>query len=214
MWGMNWHRPSDSLIGLTIDGTLFALDRSTGRPTAAPFALPCSPAKGNPSNAPPQLIVSLGNAQTDAAFGKLPDGRSVFQSITDVIFGGGFCVSNYFASDPHTGGLYVAATAHDSLDGTSDGVSEDGALYLLHLERSSQGGGGRQELAEPPPFTFTLSSSALFPGGTGSTPTTSADAAKVYLSDDQHNVICMDAQLKRLWSLNVGEQVLLSLLLP
>ena len=60
MWGMNYHRPSDSVVGLSIDGTLFALDRTTGAPTAAPLQLPCSPAKGNDTVRPPAWAVRGG----------------------------------------------------------------------------------------------------------------------------------------------------------
>ena len=46
----------------------------------------------------------------------------------NIIFGGGACVSNYFAIDPNNGRIYIAATAADEHDGTIDGFSEDGAL--------------------------------------------------------------------------------------
>ena len=87
----------------------------------------------------------MGDAQTDAAFGKLDNGRSVFSTIVDVVFGGGFCVSNFFSVDPNTGLVHVAATAADALDGAEDGVSEHGALYLLDIVPSNRTGRGPRE---------------------------------------------------------------------
>jgi outer membrane protein assembly factor BamB len=43
-WGLNYHAPADALVGLTIDGTVFVMDRKTGRTMAEPLSLPCSPA--------------------------------------------------------------------------------------------------------------------------------------------------------------------------
>lgn len=218
MWGMNYHRPSDSVVGLSIDGTLFALDRTTGAPTAAPLQLPCSPAKGNDTVRPPAWAVRLGDAQTDAAFGKLDNGRSVFSTIVDVVFGGGFCVSNFFSVDPNTGLVHVAATAADALDGAEDGVSEHGALYLLDIVPSNRTGRGprepgpgeeeEEEGGQPGhPSTIRLLDSFLFPGGTGSTPTMNADSTRMFVSDDNHNVIALTPHLDLLWSVNVGDQV-------
>jgi len=119
---------TDSLVGLTIEGSIFSLDRKTGVVNSPMFSLPCSPAKPNPEGKPPQWAINLGNSQTDKAFGKLKNGKSIFEVIMNIIFGGGACVSNYFAIDPNNGRIYIAATAADEHDGTIDGFSEDGAL--------------------------------------------------------------------------------------
>lgn len=202
MWGMNWHRPSDNVIGLSIDGQVGAFDRKTGKMSTPWFALPCDPAKGNSTVMPPKWAVNLGDRETDKAFGKLNDGTSVFSTIINVIFGGGFCVSNYFAVDPNTGKLYIAATAADADDGEIDGLSEDGALYQLELLPAH----GEY------PLHFRVINSAKFPGGTGSTPTISADSKRLLVSDDNHNVLCLDAtDLSTLWAVNVGDQVAASI---
>jgi hypothetical protein len=169
---------------------------------------------------PPHPQVRLGDAQTDAAFGKLDNGRSVFSTIVDVVFGGGFCVSNFFSVDPNTGLVHVAATAADALDGAEDGVSEHGALYLLDIVPSNRTGRGprepgpegeeekEEEGGQPGhPSTIRLLDSFLFPGGTGSTPTMNADSTRMFVSDDNHNVIALTPHLDLLWSVNVGDQV-------
>jgi hypothetical protein len=82
-------------------------------------------------------------------------------------------------------------------------MSEDGALYLLDLDESKLGKYN---------YEFRLLKSHKFPGGTGSTPTISADSQRMYLSDDNHNVIALRADdLTLLWSINVGEQVAASI---
>jgi len=58
----------------------------------------------------------------------MSNGDSFFETIMNVIYGGGACVSNYFAVDPNTNKIYIAATASDAEDGHIDGKSSDGAL--------------------------------------------------------------------------------------
>jgi DNA-binding beta-propeller fold protein YncE len=145
----------------------------------------------------------MGNEQTDKAFGKFPSGKSVFQTILDVIFGGGFCVSNYFAIDPNTGQIYVAATADDAQDGKIDGKSDDGALYRLELTP------GVEDSAL---WSLAIKKHAVFPGGTGSTPTVDTNSQRVLISDDNHNVLALDPmELSTLWSVSVGAQVAASI---
>jgi len=50
--------------------------------------------------------------------------------------------------------------------------------------------------------------STTFTGGTGSTPSVSADATRIYVSDADNNVICIDADtLETLWKVSLPENV-------
>jgi outer membrane protein assembly factor BamB len=196
MWGMSWHRPSDSVVGLSIHGELFALDRRTGRATAAPFLLPCDPAKPSGDAAPPRAVIAMGNAMTDRSFGKFLDGTSVFERIIETVFGGGSCVSNFYAIDPASGRLFVAAAARDAEDGELDGFAANGALYRLEL---SQG-------------RFAVTGSALFPGGTGATPTLTPDGKRVVVSDENNHVLALDTDTMQVaWKVDVGAQIAASI---
>jgi outer membrane protein assembly factor BamB len=200
MWGLNYHAATDSLLGLSLAGDMFGLDRTTGELTVAPFHLPCSPAMSSEAARPPSWVVWLGDRETDRAFGKLPNGKSVFSAIVDVIFGGGGCVSNFFAVDPLSGLVLVAATAPDTHDGTEDGLASDGALYSLSLAPTPPRDSLRAQL--------TIDNVRYFSGGTGSTPTVSADGRRVYVSDDAHHVLALSLpDLELLWQVDVGEQV-------
>jgi outer membrane protein assembly factor BamB len=142
----------------------------------------------------------MADSETDAAFGRPEDGLGLFTQIFDVIFGNGVNVANFYAIDPNSGSLYIAATAADEQDGLADGVSHNGALYRLELHGEQT---GRYELRIADAFTFE--------GGTGSTPTVSADGAVVAVSDDNGNVILLDRRLHERWRINVGSQVAASI---
>lgn len=196
MWGVSWHRPSDSVVGLSIHGELFALDRRTGRATAAPFLLPCDPAKPSGDAAPHRAVIAMGNEMTDRAFGKLADDSSVFERIIETVFGGGSCVSNFYAVDPASGRLFVAAAARDAEDGELDGFAANGALYRLELAE------GR----------FAVTGSALFPGGTGATPTLTPDGKRVVVSDENNHVLALDTDTMQVaWKVDVGSQIAASI---
>lgn len=193
-FGMNYHPQTDSVIGVTLDGHVFAMDRQTGESRNALFRLPG--ASTPPSDErPADWILNIGDKATDEAFGKLADGRSFFTTIVDVIFGGSGQVTNYFGIDPNTGKIYIAATAPDEEDGQRDQISEYGALYLLDLKKTGD------------TYAFEIENYATFYGGTGSTPTISADSSRVLVSDSENNIIALDAQLNELWRLDVGEQL-------
>jgi outer membrane protein assembly factor BamB len=199
VWGMNYHPQTDSVFAVTMDGQVYAQDRRTGAPILQqPFRLPGAPAKIQPR--PPAWVRRLADAETDRAFGPRADGDGLFTLIYDVIFGSGVQVANFYAIDSNTGRLYIAATAADEQDGTADGVSQNGALYRLDLSGDKPGHYGLRVAA-----TYT------FDGGTGSTPTVSTDGTKVVVSDDNGNVIALDADLQELWRLNVGSQVAASI---
>ena len=197
-YGFNYHPPTDSLVAVTIDGKLLAFDRVGGQSIAPIAQLPGAPAFSQ-LPAMPQLIIDASDALTDSIFGQTPDGLSFFSLIREVIFGGGSLVTNYFGIDPNSGRIYVAGTADDRADGTTDGVSELGALYVLDLVDDGNGG-----------FEFSVLGSTTFIGGTGSTPTISEDGNRVYVSDNLGNVITLDSDLNEIWRLDVGEPIVAS----
>lgn len=194
-FGANYHPQSDSIVALMMDGAIVAFDRTTGAPIAPIGQIPGSPAADD-GGFPPAFIIEASNALTDEVFGKMPNGESIYERMINVIFGGGSIISNYFAIDPNTGVIYVAATAEDGADETVDGISELGALYSFQLRDDGSGS-----------FEFELLNMATFQGGTGSTPTVSEDGSKVVVSDNQGNVITLDSELNELWRLNLGANV-------
>ncbi len=198
-FGFNYHPQTDSVVGLTLDGKIFAFDRATGDKRAANGQIPGAPA-ASVEIAFPQNVIDESNALTDMVFGQTPSGLSFWSLIIDVIFGGGSLVTNYFAIDPNTGLMYVAATAEDADDGTADGQSELGAIYSLDLFDDGMGG-----------LEFQLLDSATFDGGTGSTPSVSEDGQRVFVSDNLGNVIALDSELNELWRLDVGEPLAASI---
>ena len=185
-FGFNYHPQTDSLVALMMGGQILAFDRATGD-LLGRAQIPGSPAVSEP-NGLPESVIDAADALTDQVFGQTPSGLSFFSVIVDVIFGGGSVVTNYFAIDPNSGRIYVAATDQDEADGTEDGRSELGALYALALTEDGSGG-----------LEFGFFGSVSFTGGTGSTPTVSEDGRRVFVSDNLGNVIALDDQLEEIW---------------
>ena len=194
-FGFNYHPRTDSVVGVTIAGLIFAFDRKTGDMIAPLGQVPGAPAISNDIDLP-DFVVNASNALTDEVFGKTPSGASFYETIVDVIFGGGSVVTNYFAIDQNTSRIYVAATAPDEDDGAMDGVSELGAIYAMDLVDDGNGG-----------LEFEVQRSAQFDGGTGSTPSVSEDGQRIYVSDNVGNVIAYDSELRELWRFDVGSPI-------
>jgi hypothetical protein len=192
-FGFNYHPRTDSVVGLTIGGAIFAFDRATGDPIAPVGQVPGAPATSVEIDLPP-FVIEQSDALTDEVFGKTPSGLSLFSTIIDVIFGGGSIVTNYFAIDPNTSVIYVAATADDAADGQEDGRSDLGALYAIDLVGDGNGG-----------LEFQVQNVATFDGGTGSTPSVSEDGSRIYVSDNTGNVIALDSGLEERWRFDVGD---------
>lgn len=193
-WGLNYHPQTDSVIGITSDGFVFAMDRKSGANRNVLLQLPGT--KTPPSEErPPKWILKAGDKATDDAFGKLPNGKSIFTTLIDAIFGGGGEITNYFGIDPNNGNIYIAATAPDEEDGEKDNLSKYGAIYQLTLTESAGN------------FSLEIKNYQAFEGGTGSTPSISADGSRIIVSDNSNNVIAFDADLNEIWRLNMGEQV-------
>jgi len=195
-WGMNYIPQADAVTALTQDARIYLLDRRTGRSLLAkPYELPGKlppPAK----QLPEQSLLDEVDAVMKASFNK----EKMFTQMINVVFGGGFQVSNFYGVDPNTSRMFIAATAPDVDDGKVDGRSDYGALYSMEAVLQDNG-----------LYTFKVLGYKTFPGGTGSTPTIKFDSNRVLVSDSDNNVIALDLDLKELWKLNLGEQVAASL---
>jgi outer membrane protein assembly factor BamB len=181
MFGLNYDPTTDTIIGLAQDNHLFVLDRKTGVPLlSAPYSLPdIAPSADNTPDDIPQSIID--------AFGPR----------LDVLLGNGILVANFFSVDPHTGKIWVAATAPDGDDGALDGVSELGAVYSLKLVPDGTG-----------LFTVDRQFYTSFLGGTASTPALSADGQKVYVGDNFGKLVAIDASDGSIvWEHDVDDQI-------
>ena len=190
----NYHPATDSLVTITKAGGLYAYSRKTGDLAASVGQLPGAPAISDKGTKIPGLVVNRVDPLMDKAFGKTADGLSLFSSAVNHLYGGGGVVTNYFSIDPDSSRIYIAATAPDAEDGTEDGRSEIGAIYVLDLVSDGEDG-----------LEFKVLNRMTFQGGTGSTPALSADGSRVYVSDNDGHVIALDAELNELWRVNVGE---------
>ncbi|MFT5098064.1 MAG: outer membrane protein assembly factor BamB [Candidatus Azotimanducaceae bacterium] len=193
----NYHPATDSLVTVSKAGELFAFDRKTGELVAPIGQVPGAPAVSGNGTKIPGFIVNKVDPLMDKAFGKTAAGLSLFSSAVSYIYGGGGIVTNYFSVDPDTSRIYIAATAEDAEDGTEDGRSEIGAIYLLDLVKNSDEGSEGLE--------FQILNRATFQGGTGSTPALSADGHRIYVSDNDGHVIALDSELNEVWRVDVEE---------
>ncbi len=191
--GVNYLPGLDAIVALTVDGFVYALDRSTGAQLlTAPFQLPgeASPAAGG--SLPPTLVAAAEDEWQTLV--NAPDGS--FAPFVSGAQGAGREVTNMFSIDPFTGRLWIAATAPDAEDGTVDGVSELGALYGLDIVPD----GGS--------FQVTEACHASFQGGSASTPALRADGSRIYVGDDAGKLLAISAQdCSTIWELDVGQQI-------
>tara|TARA_B110000503_G_scaffold92781_1_gene139893 strand:- start:57889 stop:59751 length:1863 start_codon:yes stop_codon:yes gene_type:complete len=195
-WGVNYVPQFDVLTVVTGDGKIAVLARTTGEQLlATPFDLPGQPAATTARHMPAQWVLDRGDDIALQRFGKMPMEGGLFTGMVRVIYGAGSEVSNFYAVDPNTGRLFVAATAPDASDGNEDGVSENGALYALDLTPS-----GDQ-------LSLIIAARYDFDGGTGSTPSVSNNGQRLYITDENGNVMALDRDLQETWRINVGEQV-------
>jgi outer membrane protein assembly factor BamB len=195
-WGVNYIPQLDALTVVTGNGEIAVLSRTTGESLlAAPFELPGMPAAATARKMPSKWILQRGDKLAEQRFGKMPLPDGLFTDMVRIIFGAGSEVSNFYAVDPNIGRLFVAATAPDDADGSTDGVSANGAIYALDLVPSGD------------KLSPVIAARYDFDGGTGSTPTVSNDGQRLYITDDNGNVMALDRDLQEIWRINVGDQV-------
>jgi len=190
----NYHPATDSLVSITKAGELFAFSRKTGELIAAIGQIPGAPAISGNGTKIPKFVLNKVDPLMDEAFGKTSAGLSLFSSAVSYIYGGGGIVTNFFSIDPDSSRIYIAATAPDAEDGSKDGRSELGAIYALDLIDDGRGGS-----------EFQVLNRKTFQGGTGSTPALSANGHRLYVSDNEGNVIALDSELNEVWRVDVGE---------
>lgn len=202
LYGVNYQPQGDALIAIYGTGTLVAFDRRTGERLAT-YNLPGEPA-------PDESNINLSDAMKSSAEDAmrkqfvpdgyvLPEDFSLMDSLIAALLGGGGKVNNYFAIDPDSGALWVAATFDDGADGRVDGVSEQGALYRLDANRR----GNR--------MSFSLHCAIPFDGGSASTPAIAPGGKHIYTSDSFGKVLAFDNECQQRWALDLQQQVVGSL---
>lgn len=202
LYGINYQPQGDLLVAIYGTGTLVAFDRATGQ-RLANYELPGEPA-------PDSSGIVLSDVMKDGAENAmrkqfvppgyvLPDGFSMMDTLIAALLGGGSKVNNYFAVDPDSGALWIAATYDDSADGKTDGVSEFGALYRIESQRHGK------------KVSFSVHCAIPFNGGSASTPAVAPGGERIYTSDSFGKVLAYDAECQRRWALDLGEQVVGSL---
>ena len=192
--GLNYHSGIDALVGLTVDGFVYVLDRATGAQLlASPYQLPGEVSPDIVSALPPAVLAAAEDAWQVLV--NAPDGS--FDQFVNLLLGQNVKVANMFSVDPNTGRLWIAGTAPDAEDGTVDGISEFGALYRLEL---SPAGGGLYSMSE--------SCHASFDGGTASTPALPGDGSRVYVGDTFGKLIAVSAtDCSTMWDVDLGQQI-------
>jgi len=194
--GLQYQPQWDAIVGVTNDGNMYALDRATGDSLLdSPYALP---GEKSPSNVDSPIINALGPklvANLESIVGPFPPELDILL-LLDGLLGGGIEVANHFSIDPHSGRMWVAATAPDAEDGVVDGLSEYGALYALDLVST---GGPTLEIQEVAHQSYS--------GGSASTPTLRQDGSRVYVADNAGNLIAIDSNCNQIWSVDVGNQI-------
>lgn len=194
MPGANYHPALDAIVGLSGDGHVYMLSRTTGAQLLnAPFSLPGEPSPAGAGVAlPPALVANVSAAVS--AFINFPVG-SDFVTFLGAVLGNDVEVSNSFAIDPVTSRLWIAATAPDEADGTIDGVSELGAYY------------GIDAVPNGPGYDLQIACSRYFTGGSASTPTLRQDGTRAYFGDNLGTLIAIDSSCNEVWSLPIGSQI-------
>lgn len=199
-WGVNFIPRLNALSVVTGNGKIALFDRLSGDALLAqPFDLPGSPAVSNYDARPAEIIRNWADDAAAEQFGNANADEGLFTTITGIIFGGGREVTNFYASDPISNRLYVAATSLDELDGKRDNISELGALYALDITAADKG-----------KYKLDIAGRYDFDGGTGSTPSVTNDGQKIFTSDEHGNLIAISRDMKEVWRVNVGEQIIAS----
>lgn len=193
IFGLNYDPTTDTVIALAKDNHIIVLDRKTGRSLLRePYSIPdIAPSPSREIETPDRIMARVEKAATPL-FGDTP-----FSALIGPLLGNATLIANYFSVDPHSGRIWVAATAPDAEDGSADGISELGALYSLRLSP------GEDDL-----LTVEMLNHVSFEGGSASTPALSADGTRVYVGDNFGKLLAIDStDASVVWELDVGEQI-------
>ncbi|MBW1938457.1 MAG: hypothetical protein JRI67_06790 [Deltaproteobacteria bacterium] len=203
LYGINYDPTTDALIGLAGDGHLYALDRKTGSPLlSSEYIIPGEKSPPGSITVPAFIQNKMDNALKKLIGSRAAIiGESPSKLLVDALLGNESKVANYFSVDPHSGRVWVAATAPDDEDGSLDGVSEYGALYCLKL--IADGGGT---------YTMVEQFHTSFASGTAATPALNADGTRVYEGDNFGKLLAVNAaDGVKIWDLDVGIQIFASI---
>jgi outer membrane protein assembly factor BamB len=192
--GANYHPAADAIVGVTIDGSIYALDRKTGATLLdSPHQLPGERTPPGPPDTLPPVVWGAVDA-IFKTFVNMPPGSTV-RDFRDLLRGNNTEVANHFSIDPNTSRIFVAATAPDAADGTVDGVSELGAIYGLDLVPNGSG------------YQVVEACSRFFEGGSASTPALRTDGTRLYLGDNFGKLIALNPDCSDAWELDLGRQI-------
>lgn len=192
VFGLNYLPQHDALVGLAQDGRVYLVARDDGRLLLdPPYSLPGEPSPGGTTALPESLAEDV--AVELAPFFAEGDGGA---DLLSVLLGNATEVANFFSVDPATGTLWIAATAPDAEDGTTDGVSELGALYALEVEDDAG------------TLTVVERCHASFDGGSASTPALRQDGSRVFVADNVGTLIAIDPDCSEAWRFDIGAQVI------
>lgn len=197
-FGVNYHLQLDAIVAVMGDGSLYALDRKTGKQLLAkPYVLPGD--KVPVSNfSLPKKILAKADADIAHMYNKerLAEGASPTAMVLHSAAGELQKVTNFFSIDQNTGRLWIAASLMDEDDGVKDGWSEWGGLYGIDLVSNNA-----QVTAEIQ-HVFKVN------GGTSSTPAISADGKRVYVGDAFDSIYAIDtSNAEQIWKINLGAKV-------
>jgi len=192
--GFNYDPTTDTVVGIATSNKAIVLDRLTGESMlSTPFySLPdVAPSPSKSPDGFPDFIMKRLETHAQALYGR----SSV--DLVNYLLGNNIIVANYFSIDPHTGKFWLGATAPDGDDGVIDGVSELGALYSLKLIPNELG-----------KYNFEILNYSTFEGGSASTAALRPDGKRVYIGDNEGNLIAIDAETgSQVWKFYLGEQI-------
>ena len=195
-FGMNYLAQYDAVVAVMGDGSVYVLDRKTGRPLLQkPFVMPGGkvPVSGFSL---PAAVAKRANKDAVHMFGASRRDEDVISAVLHGAAGELQKVTNFFSIDSNSGRIWIAATLPDEADGMVDGWSDSAALYGIELVK------------EEGSYHFEIKSTTEVPGGTASTPTVSADGARIYIANAFDLVYAVEASTgKKIWSVNVGSKV-------
>lgn len=190
--GNNYLPAYDAIIGVAVDGAMYALDRATGALLLEkPYFLPGSPSA---QCKPPSEMVQLFGTIVMGQYIKFPKGTN-YLDYTNLIKGCGNVMANQIAVNPYTSRIFLATTAPDEADKVVDGVSELGAMYGIDLVKTD----GK--------YKFVEAGHRFFDGATTSTPSMRTDGSRLYVSDRRDLLIALNNDLTDAWTLNMGDEI-------
>ncbi|MCW8832198.1 MAG: PQQ-binding-like beta-propeller repeat protein, partial [Colwellia sp.] len=195
-FGMNYLAKYDAVIASMGDGSVYVLDRKTGKALLdKPFVMPGAKAPVNNFSLP-EAVAKAANQDSIHMFGGVDQDQDVLSAVLHGAAGEKQKVTNFFSIDSNSGRIWIAATLPDEADGNIDGWSESAALYGLDLLKTEQG------------YQFNINSVTEVPGGTASTPTVSADGKRIYIANAFDTVYAVNASNGEvIWSIAVGNKV-------